>query len=419
MGGRHAGAHAWAAAMGLALALAGCKSTTGMVAGSPDVIRAEDGCDVPGLSAPLRQTVVMLDARAIQPSASAAEFVARNSGLRDLLLSIAEPGRIQSSGVTAMRERVTIAIVPLDGSPAQQIFTGCPPGLSAAELAEARNSSSAMGEFFTGSVADKFASQGEAFSLKLIGGLNAAGMRAAAGGTPTGAIDHAPFLAGVAASRALMETKNNSLRLILVTDLSAFAPAGGFLEGLAAGRAAGGQLSLAQVHLVAPAGRPVAHKAFLQGWLLGQGAQLASAGAGRVATVTAPPRRLWSFQGTVAYPTGGEPVVLRIGDDGAGKLAGAWLTMRGTPDRSTPMTGTIACSVADHCTIQSDDGGFAQVWNPKPGAEPSFGNDWPFAGMRRFAFELRGNQLTGKVYDDDVHIGDSDRNALAIEATRR
>ena len=403
----------------LSLALAGC-GTDATPAGKPqDVIRADGACDVAGLTAPLRQTVVMLDARAIQPSTSAAEFVQRNGGLRDLLLSIADPTRIQSSGLTAMRERVTIAIVPADGSAAQPIFTGCPPGLTPTELAEARRSSSRTAEFFTGDVAGKFAAQADSFDEQLIGGLNAAGTRAAAAGTPSGTIDHAPFLAGLIASRALLEAKDHTLRLILVSDLSAFAPAGGFGEGLAAGRGAGGQFGLAEVHLVAPAGHPVAHQPFLRGWLLGQGAQLASAGSGRVATATAAPRRTWSFEGTAAYPAGNEPVAIRLGDDGAGKLAGAWLTLRGLPDRATPMTGTITCPAPDHCLIQSDDAGFAQIWNPKPGPEPTFGNDWPFAGMRRFTLEVRGNQLTGKVYDDGVHIGETDSDALPITATRK
>lgn len=411
---------AFTAATALAL-LAGCGpgTPTATSSATKETIRADAGCEVARLPSPLRQTLVLLDARAIQPSQNAREFVERNAPLRDMLLAIADPSRIQSSGVTALRERVSIGIVPIDGSPAQQVFTGCPPGLSATELAEARKTSSSVSEFFTGDVTSKFQKQADAFNEQLIGGLNAAGNRAV-GGTPDGTIAQSRFLSGVRSSRALFDVKDKALRLILLSDFSALDPAGGFAEGLAAGRAAGGRFALAEVDVVAPAGKAPAHAEFLRGWFLGQSAHLASVAAGRVGTATPPPARLRAFVGTAAYPGGAESVDIRIGDDGNGKLAASWLTLKGTPDRATPMTGTITCQEPDRCTIRSDDGGFAQAWNPNPGATAAFDSEWPFAGMRNFAFDQKGVRLTGKISDDGIYIGnDTARDSIAIDAAAK
>jgi hypothetical protein len=409
----------WLGAALLATSVSSCGTDAPGTKRTIEIIRAESGCEMPGLSAPLRQTIVFLDARAIQRSADASEFGEKNAALRDVLLSVADPGRIQSSGVTAFRERVSIAVVPADGSPAQLVFVGCPPGLSAPELADARKKSSAIGEFFTGDAASKLSTQTEAFTRQLIGALTAAGERAD-GGTPNGPIADAGFLSGVKSSQALLESKDHMLRLILICDLSPLSASGGFAEGVAAGRAAGGRFGWAEVDLVAPAGKPVAHRDFLRGWFLAQGGNLASAGSGRVALATPVPRRLWRFEGEAAYPGRQEAVTIRIGDDGAGKLAGAWLTLRGTPDRATPMTGTITCSAPDRCAIQSDDGGFAQAWNPAPAGVPKFDNEWPFGGMRSFGFALTGDRLTGSVSDESVYLGtDTNKNSIAITATTK
>jgi len=408
-----------ASGIALTLALAACDDPGKGTGSSHETIRAEAGCDMQGLGKPLRLTVVFIDARTLQRTADATEFAAKNAAMRDLILSIADPGRIQSSGVTAFRESVSIAVVPADGSPGQLVFVGCPPGLSATELAEAKSKSSAVGEFFTGDAQSKLDAQAELFTRQLIGALTAAGDRAG-GGAPGGAIAASTFLTGVRSSQALLDAKDRALRLILISDFSPLSGSGGFAEGVAAGQAAGGRFGLAEVDVVAPAGKAVVHKDFLRGWFLAQGANLVSAGAGRVAVATPVPRRLWRFEGSAAYPGRNEPIAIRIGDDGAGKLAGAWLTLRGTPDRATPMTGTITCIGADRCTVQSDDGGFAQAWNPAPSAKADFKSEWPFGGMRSFAFDLASDRLTGKVSDDSVYIGpDTNKNSIAITAVAK
>ena len=185
---------------------------------------------------------------------------------------------------------------------------------------------------------------------------------------------------------------------------------GRFNERLAAGPSASGRLGL-----VVPAGRPVAHADFVRGWLLGQGALLVSADAGRVTGTTAPPRRFPFLEGQAACPSRAEPIAIRLGDDVAGKLAGSWLILRGTSDRATPMTGTITCAQGtDRCEIQSDEGGFARGWGG--GGPTRYDRAWAFGGMRTFRFTPDGGRLSGRVFDDGVHIGNLKSNGITISA---
>jgi hypothetical protein len=171
--------------------------------------------------------------------------------------------------------------------------------------------------------------------------------------------------------------------------------------------------------LVTPPGRAPAHKAFLEGYFLAQAANLVSYSPGRVGRPTSPPMRLSTFVGEAAYPERKEAVLIRLGADADGKLSGSWLTLRGTPDRPTPMTGRITCS-GEQCRIESDDGGFAQAWSDGPAGAPSFNGDWPFAGMRNFSFAVDGQRISGRVYDDAVYIGeDTTKNSIAVNGMKK
>lgn len=399
--------------------LAGC-GPDGENARSAEVIRAMDYCDGEGLSKPLRQTTVFLDARLLEKSADAAEFAAKNAAMRDIILSVAEPRRIQTSGVTALREKITIVVVPSDGSPAQRVFEGCPPGLSAQELARERAKGSGLSEFVSGDVTRSLDKQADAFTLQLIGGLNAAGARAEGGPVPSSAVEQSAFLAGVRASKGLFEDQGHLQRLILVSDFSRLSVSGDDRQsGIKAGQAAAGSFNHAEVHLVTPPGRPPANNRFLEGYFLAQAGNLVSYSTGRVGRPTSPPVRLATFVGEAAYPERNEAVLIRLAADSDGKLSGSWLTLRGTPDRPTPMSGRMTCS-ADQCRVESDDGGFAQAWsNGSPGA-PRFNGDWPFAGMRNFTFAVNGAQVSGRVYDDAVYIGeDTTKNSISINAIKK
>lgn len=407
-----------------ALALAGCGSAptggTPAKGGGGSTIRAEAACDVQGVKAPLRRTIILVDAKALHKAADGLAFAERNKAFRDLVLSMADPAVALPAATSAAREQIVIAVVPADGSAAQTAFVGCIPGLSPQELAAAQQKEGGISGMFTSGVARGLEEQASTFRTQLIGGMVAAASQGAdVAGAQTGPVDAAPFLAGVRASKGLFDDDGRVQRIVLFSDLSGLdLPQGDGSAirkaGIEAGRKAGAELAQADIHVVLPSGKSVGGKDFFEAYWLAQGARLLSYAPDKVANVTASPVRLWRFAGQVAYPSGPELADIRIGEDGKGKLTASWLTLLGTPSFAVPMTGSILCSGAD-CTIQSDKGGFAQAWSDAPGGEPEFRNDLPFGGMRSFALKILGDRLTGQASDEGVYVGaDQSRKGIAI-----
>lgn len=416
---------AGAAAIG-ALALGGCGSETAGTpakSGAGSTIRAEAACDVKGMKAPLRRTVVLVDAKYLTKARDGMEFAERNGAFRDLVLSIADPAVALPAGTSAAREQIVIAVVPADGSAAQTTFVGCIPGMSPQELSAAQQQEGGIGSMFSSGVARELDDQAANFRTQLIGGMVAAATQGIdAPSAQSGTIEASPFLTGVRASKGLFEGDDRVQRLILVSDLSGLdLPEGDAVAarkaGIEAGRKAGAELSQTDVHVVLPVGKSVAARDFFESYWLAQGARMLSYAPEKVANVAAAPTRLWRFSGQAAYPSGPALADIRIGEDGKGKLTASWFTLLGTPIFAIPMTGSIVCS-GDDCSIQSDKGGFAQAWSEAPGGEPEFRNDLPFGGMRSFEFKIVGDKITGRAWDDGVYIGD-DQNRQGITITGR
>ena len=405
-----------------ALLLAACDggSNTAPAKTGGSTIRAEAACDLKGAQAPLRRTLIFVDAKSLKKAADAVGFAETNKGFRDLILSIADPAVALPAGTSAAREQITIAVVPADGSAAQTTFVGCIPGLSSQEMADAQKREGGIGSMFSSGTARELEEQASNFRTQLIGGMVAAGSLAAETfGAQSGPVDAAPFLAGLRESKGLIEGDDRVQRLVLVSDLSGLdLPTGDATAvrkvGLEAGRKAAGDLPQVDVHVVLPVGKSAAGKDFFERYWLAQGGRLFSYGSGKIGNTSPAPVRLWRFSAKAAYPSGDELADIRIGDDGKGKLTASWLTLLGTPSFAIPMTGSISCSGED-CEIRSDRGGFAQAWSPQPGGEPEFGNEMPFGGMRNFVFKIRGGKLSGESTDESVYIGaDKGRQGIAI-----
>ena len=386
-------------------------------------------CDAKGMIKPLRQTTILLDARTLKKGTDAAQFTAANGTVRDLILSIADPEKATTSGTTAYRERVSIAVVPADGSPAVMAFTGCIPGLSPEELQQARESTSTASEFFTGDQATKLEERKESFRRNLIGGLTAAAAKAdGTTGSEEGPIANSKFFASLRSSRKIFQSDEYAQRFIIFSDASGLTvdakPEAKSVAprelGIAAGSDAGGDFGLSEIYLVLPDGKEPTNRDMLEGYFLAQGAWLAAYSSGKVSTVSPAPIRLWNLVGEVDYPSRKEDIRIRIGDDGTGKLTMSWLTLIGDPvNRSTPMSGRIDCISPNSCKISSDDGGFAQVWSVALGGDPEFKNDMPFGGMRQFYIELANNKLEGKVFDPSVILSEDGKNFVMIRAAKR
>lgn len=414
-----------AAGSAAVLTLAACDGGGGASGGTStrtgaSTIRAEGACDLKGVQAPLRRTVVLVDAKALRKAVDAVSFAEQNKSFRDLILAIADPAVALPAGTSAAREQVTIAVVPVDGSAAQTTFVGCIPGLSPQELAEAQKNEGGIGSMFSSGTARELEDQASNFRTQLIGGMVAAGALAAdTPGAQSGTVDASPFLTGVRASKGMIEGDDRVQRLVLVSDLSGLdLPSGdaGVARrgGVEAGRKAAADLPQVDVHVVLPSGKSSAGRDFFEGYWLAQGGRLLSYGPDKIGNAAPAPVRLWRFSAKAAYPSGDELADVRIGDDGRGKLTASWLTLLGTPSFPIPMTGSIGCSGGD-CEVRSDRGGFAQAWSMQPGGEPEYANNMPFGGMRSFALKIVGDRLTGEVTDDGVYIGeDRGRQSIAV-----
>lgn len=410
-------------ALSSTLVLGGCDGGSG---GTPtksggSTIRAEAACDMKGAQAPLRRTIILVDAKSLNKAGDAVAFAEQNKAFRDLVLSIADPAVALPAGTSAAREQVTIAVIPADGSAAQTTFVGCIPGLSTQELADAQSKEGGIGSMFSSGTAREIEDQASNFRTQLIGGMVAAGALAAEkSGSQSGPVGAAPFLAGIRASKGMVEGDDRVQRLVLVSDLSGLdLPSGeqAAVRKVAVedGRKAGGDLPQVDIHVVLPSGKSAAGKDYFESYWLAQGGRLLSYGPEKVGNATPAPIRLWRFSAQAAYPSGNELADVRIGDDGKGKLTASWLTLLGTPSFPIPMTGSISCS-GDDCEIRSDRGGFAQVWSDEPGGEPEFRNELPFGGMRNFSFKIAGERLTGEATDEGVYIG-ADRGRQGIQIT--
>lgn len=422
-----------AAVLGLGLGLAGCDwgtggTTTGGGDGGGAMIRAEAYCDKPGLAAPLRQTFILIDAKVLKKAALATEFAERNAFIRDLGLAFTNPALALASGLSEPRERITILLLPADGSPAQPKFTGCVPGLSPDEEAAVRAGNSGLSDFLTGDALSGMAKEAEQFQLAVVGSLtNAAKAGLDTPEPQTGPLAASTLFSAIRASRGVLEPPRGTLaRYVIVTDLSAAgfetadAPGTPHEQGREAGFKAGGDFGLADVMIVQPAGAAPKGREFLEGFLLAQGGRLASYSSDKPAAGERAPKTIRQFEGDAAYPGRNERVTLRIAEDGKGNLVASWLTMLGGINKPIPLTGQISCSSPTICKIASDDKGFAQVWSPQPGGEPEFANDLPFGGMRNFAFEIQGKDLKGEASDPMVQIGnDGAKSAIAITASQR
>jgi len=415
----------------MASALAACDSGSsggaGVAAGA-GVIRSEAYCNKAGLVAPLRQTFILIDAKVLKKAELATDFAERNAFIRDLGLAFANPALALASGLSDPRERISILLVPTDGSPAQLVFTGCVPGLSSDELAAARAQNSSMGEFFTGDAQSGMAKDAEQFQINAIGGLTAAAKRGVESPEPqTGPIAASALFSVIRASRGALEPPKGTIaRYVIVTDLSAasFEDAGAtdsaHKQGQIAGFKAGGDFGLSDVMIVQPEGAAPKGKEFLEGFILAQGGRLVSYSSGKPMAGERAPKAVRYFEGEAAYPGRSERLFLRIADDGKGNLSSSWLTMLGGVNKPIPLTGQISCSSPTICKITSDDKGFAQVWSPQPGGEPEFINELPFAGMRNFSFEIQGKELKGEASDPMVQIGnDGSKSSIAIKAGAR
>lgn len=393
------------------LLLAGCSerqaAPTGG-AGSP--LRMEAFCTVGDLQPSLRRTYLIVDEHALAKAESPAEFAERNRGLRDVVVAFTDADAATMSGVMDYRERLSILLAPSDGSAVRLLFEGCLPALSPDEIAEARTAGSDAAAFFTGGIQQQLQNDSEQFRSRAITALVLAARNAPGPVSPeTTRLVDAQLVQSLRASGRLISGEGGLPRIVLLANLARAdfgevatreaARGRGFSEGLEAAL----DLGRAELHVFLADGQQSAlARDYAQAFFLAQHANLLTWAGGALSTVPAAPASVVRFAGEAAYPSGPEAIQIRIAADRNGNLVNSWVVLRGSPNRSTPLTGPQTCEAPGACRISSDDGGFAQAWSPSPGGEPEFDNTMPFGGLREWEMNTRDARVTGRVFDPAV-----------------
>ena len=411
------------------LGLAACDTPTAPVGdrfASGGELRAETFCIVDGLAQAQRHTLILIDENVLSKTDNPADFVSLNGKVRDVVLAFADPDRALSSGASDYRERVSIHILPTDGAASYRVFSGCVPGLSPQEMADARKKSSAVGDFFSGGVSQKIQNDVADFTTKLIGSLQL-GARGAKGAAKaqTGPVEDISVFRSLRASGRVINSDAGVPRVVVLTDLSGVdMPEAATREDLrraafAAGDASALDFGRADVVFVQGTGGNDQQREYMDAFLLSQHGKLIYWGNERVGALPPAPNRVTRYVGEVTFSNIEDAVQVRMAIDRNGKLVNSWMILRGLPDQSVPLSGTALCSESGQCEVRSDEGGFSQAWSVAPGGEPEFDPDMPFYGLRDFEFTAGPQKLSGKLFDPAIRrIGapDSEVDSLKVEA---
>jgi hypothetical protein len=134
----------------------------------------ETGCNMEGYSHPLRQTIVVIDQSAIDPSPGDPNGI--NRKWMNAIVGFAGVQEAQSSYVmSAPREHITVLLASQDGSDLVRVFMGCPPSYSSSELAEREKQSNgilgALKVFIGRDERSREEADKKAFRVSLLGAL--------------------------------------------------------------------------------------------------------------------------------------------------------------------------------------------------------------------------------------------------------
>lgn len=406
-----------AAALAIAaMGLAACGPKVDEAVGASGAATMDEFCAAPGLPKALRHTTLIVDSGAITP-ASPEEFRIKNPELLKLVLGLADPTTALQSGATAPRERVTILAGSARSATLTPIFSGCIPGASDAEVAQAKAQGEGAAQTYFGSdLASKVRTQQAAFSRQVL--LSLMGLNKLAEAAPAASesgFAASPFVKLLKPLGPPTAEDVGARRIFLFTDLPR-SPPGTFADvsqarqaGFKTASETGLQLRQAEFFIVTP-GTPAdeVSEQFLRTFLLGSQADLQRAGGFSANGLSAAPTRLITYRGTLAVtPDYKMPMTMQLASGPDGQLVNSWLTYTASfGPRATPIQGELKCTAERECIVRSDPaGGLGQLWRLKPGAEPEVREDAPLGGLRFLEGTETERGMTGRIHDPVISIG--------------
>lgn len=365
-------------------------------------------CGQADLPTPLRQTLVVVDGRLVQPET---EGPAEGNQLwRSFMVKFVNAADTYISQNIAPGELVTLALANPDGSGITPIFNGCVPYFSK-EVDQARQSESSTVSTFFGSdwnaqKAKMAASFQDAALMATVSGI------ADIGAAKTGeAFGESGLALSLSRSRGV-DPAYGIPRVILLTDLSQYtfpaeAPAQNRTAGIAAANTLGADFGFADVHLMSTGAIAASSKDYLETFFLQSKAQMLTlAGAKDNMTQVEVPQRVETYMGSIRFPIGDgvveSPLRMRLAVSAGNRVVSSWIEETRMTPRFAPLKGDLNC-VSGICDYIGDSV-FAQVWSTEPGGEPECGENLPFIGMRNLDFSHEDGVIKGKVSDTVCYL---------------
>jgi hypothetical protein len=364
-----------------------------------------------GETAPLRQTIVILDESVVQKGDGAEKG---NLIWKRALLEIADLVEGASNGNLDSHERLTIYVARRDGSELAPVFSGCSPNISTAQRQALDERSSFLDWVFTGGPAKALQSNKSDYKDALAD-ATAEVLRAASADTQKGS--PGSLLRAMATASRLVDLSFGIPRVVVISplDLGQAENWNSVREAKAAGFELGAKTALdlerAEVHIVVLNSvsnqylRPFSEALFLQsrglviGWRTEGLPQLPPA-----------PTTVRVFGGVVQIGDVPAPVQIRVAFDTQGTLVNSWIEVTTGRSLATPISGKAICQSTDNCEIEGDGTLMGQAWNPDPREEPAFNPQFAWSGLRYFRMSIRANAGSVRIWDPKVaHIQMGDR----------
>lgn len=390
----------------------------------------EQYCNLVGFSAPVRQTIIILDEQHVFPEMGKSPE-ARNGPWRQFIgnLLFADTPTLERNFLP--REHVTIFIARKDGAGARTVFSGCLPFFSLSERTKIGQSAGVMQSvntfFGTGPVAAAKKDM-DLFRIRIGDGfrdaLQASVLSATSTEQPTADIMNSGPISSIRQGNFL-NLAYGIPRIVIYSDMTRFFAgvsdqAQARQLGLEKGMAASLNLQGAEVHVVGMSGGAAAHDALRMFFLATHGELLSTGSAISLPSFAATPVRVTRYQGTIQYPQTGFPIRIRLATDQNGTLVNSWISVQTSEEQFSPLHGVLTCAVNGRCTYSGDDV-FSQVWNVKRNVKgtPFLDPSMPFGGARSLKFIIENDTVKGTISDSLIKFEGLRGNKLEFVATRQ
>jgi len=363
-------------------------------------------CNMANFDTPLRETHIIIDAALITTEVD--KPLGENRIWRQRvanLLDVSNQGALNRWGA---RERVSVSVAEGDGSGLKRIFSGCVPLYSVEEQKKLNEATGPLERFIGRDWERKHKKNIDDFRRSLTFSMVLAARDLKKAKKKLAFTESGIGQALVRGYRASHEY--GTPRIIILTDLSFYDIKHADMKtARIAGRedAAkwGADLGRSEVHILGADGKTSSStKEYIKSlFLSAQGEVLTISGLSGALLMENIPESVHVYQGTVTFPDGDYPVIMRLALDQNRRAVNSWIEIQSDQLRFVPFDGALSCVDEESCTFL-ETGNFAQVWTDTPSGDPEFVNWMPFVGFRDMKFEITEGKIEGIITDSSGYV---------------